>query len=246
MTEAQAIAKLKALMIMMRGQGDVSPDQFARMACASVGIELPQRTPGAIRQKRWRDTHRRNAETPVDTLARHIERNERNACETLDETDPSPTPPDSLSGSGSGSGSSPENSSSLSASSGSESKRARRTKRARRVPVEWEPKAGPDGCLALAKKLGLSLTAFQNELGKFRDHEFAAPRSDWDAAFRNWLRRAAEHASGAQNASSQGGVPIVAHKVFRPEPPLPSSEKPSLTELDVLTRKVLGGRAIGT
>jgi hypothetical protein len=30
----------------------------------------------------------------------------------------------------------------------------------------------------------------QLELDKFRDHEFADPHEDWDAAWRNWLRRA--------------------------------------------------------
>lgn len=55
-------------------------------------------------------------------------------------------------------------------------------RRWRRVPAEWEP--GP-AHVALAKRLGVDL---QFQLEKFRDHEFDKPKSDADAAFRNWLR----------------------------------------------------------
>jgi hypothetical protein len=56
--------------------------------------------------------------------------------------------------------------------------------RARRVPADWEPK--PDH-RELAIQRGVDLDV---EITKMRDHEFKDPRSDWDAAARNWLRNA--------------------------------------------------------
>jgi len=53
-----------------------------------------------------------------------------------------------------------------------------------RVPFSWEP--GPDH-VVLATELGVPIMA---ELAKFRDHEFKAPKTDADAAFRTWLRNA--------------------------------------------------------
>lgn len=56
----------------------------------------------------------------------------------------------------------------------------------RRVPSSWQPN---DAHEAIARGRGLS---FSMQLEAFRDHEFAQPKSDPDAAFRNWLRRAFE------------------------------------------------------
>lgn len=51
-------------------------------------------------------------------------------------------------------------------------------------PDDWQP---TDAHRAIARERGVD---FALELAKFRDHEFATPRSDYDAAFRNWLRSA--------------------------------------------------------
>lgn len=51
-------------------------------------------------------------------------------------------------------------------------------------PADWQP---TDAHRAIASERGID---FELELAKFRDHEFATPRSDYDAAFRNWLRSA--------------------------------------------------------
>jgi len=63
----------------------------------------------------------------------------------------------------------------------------------RRVPSSWQPN---DAHRAIAAQRGLDL-AEQVEI--FRDHEFAQPKSDADAAFRNWLKRS--FASGKSGAS---------------------------------------------
>jgi len=62
----------------------------------------------------------------------------------------------------------------------------------RRVPEAWQASAAHR---EQAKTLGVN---FDVELAKFRDHEFAKPRTDADAAFRNWLRTAGERTQGAQ------------------------------------------------
>jgi len=56
--------------------------------------------------------------------------------------------------------------------------------RARRAPSGFQP---DDKHRAIAADRKVDL---EQELAAFCDHEFAAPRSDWPAAFRNWLRRA--------------------------------------------------------
>jgi len=56
--------------------------------------------------------------------------------------------------------------------------------RARRVPSGFTPDE-QHRAIAADRKVDL-----EQELAAFCDHEFAAPRSDWPAAFRNWLRRA--------------------------------------------------------
>lgn len=60
--------------------------------------------------------------------------------------------------------------------------------RLRMVPAGWEPK---DAHRDLAKSLGVN---FDSQLVLFKDHEFKDPKSNFDAAFRTWLRRAATYA----------------------------------------------------
>lgn len=54
----------------------------------------------------------------------------------------------------------------------------------KRVPAEWEPNA-QHAQIATERRVDYAL-----ELAKFRDHEFATPKRDPDATFRNWLRAA--------------------------------------------------------
>lgn len=56
-----------------------------------------------------------------------------------------------------------------------------------RVPDGWQPK--PEH-VSLGMQLGFVGALLETEVLKFRDHEFAKPKSDPDACFRNWLREA--------------------------------------------------------
>lgn len=70
-------------------------------------------------------------------------------------------------------------------------------RRWRRCPEDFTPKLAH---YELAKAVGVSLEA---ELPKFKDHEFRDAKTDADAAFRTWLRNAAEY----RTSRVQGGQP---------------------------------------
>lgn len=74
---------------------------------------------------------------------------------------------------------------------------APKPKQWRRVPADFVPTAD---AVTLATTLGVNLAA---ELEKFRDHEYAKPKTDVDAAFRTWLRNAAQWNSPARPANGQ-------------------------------------------
>ena len=59
---------------------------------------------------------------------------------------------------------------------------------AKRCPPSFEP----DDELRQWAMRDFPSVDFRAELAKFRDHEFAKARSDWPAAFRNWIRKADE------------------------------------------------------
>lgn len=65
-------------------------------------------------------------------------------------------------------------------------------RRWRRVPAEWTPSPAH---AELARERGVDLFL---ELANFRDHEFDKPKSDADATFRVWLRRAKPSGSGGR------------------------------------------------
>ena len=73
-----------------------------------------------------------------------------------------------------------------------------RERGSKRAPDSFEP---DDTHRFLAKELGVD---FAYELGKFRDHEYAKPLTDWPAAFRNWLKRSAEF-QGTKKPKKQNG-----------------------------------------
>jgi hypothetical protein len=73
-----------------------------------------------------------------------------------------------------------------------------RAARWRRVPPTWAPDSSHR---ELARKLGVD---FDSQLALFKDHEYRDPKSDADACFRTWLKRALEF--GPQRAR---GKPIV-------------------------------------
>jgi uncharacterized protein YdaU (DUF1376 family) len=56
-------------------------------------------------------------------------------------------------------------------------------------PTDWHPSQAD---FAVGLNADLSLEAIGQQLAMFRDHEFKTPKSNWSAAFRNWLRRSQE------------------------------------------------------
>lgn len=60
----------------------------------------------------------------------------------------------------------------------------------RRCPSDYEPSEAIRQ-LAIAERFQPG--ELERELAKFRDHQFRDAHTDWNAAFRNWLRRAAEN-----------------------------------------------------
>ena len=67
-----------------------------------------------------------------------------------------------------------------------------RARKGHRLPVDWEPKPLTDEVAAIVSAWPEG--AVERELAKFRDWAAAATgdkgkKSDWDAAWRNWLRR---------------------------------------------------------
>jgi hypothetical protein len=62
-------------------------------------------------------------------------------------------------------------------------------RRSRRCPADYQP--GPK-VLDSDAAAGFSPGEIERELARFKDHQFRDARSDWDAAFRNWLRRATD------------------------------------------------------
>lgn len=76
----------------------------------------------------------------------------------------------------------------------------RDARRWRRVPTTWEPN---DAHRAISESRHVD---FDKELAAFRDHEFAAPKRDADAAFRNWLRRATPDRHGARDGFKSAGT----------------------------------------
>lgn len=76
----------------------------------------------------------------------------------------------------------------------------KKVKRATQLPDGWEP--GPKH-VDLANNLRLNQEEFEREADKFRDHHAAKGSTfkDWNLAFNNWLRNAADY----RRATHQGG-----------------------------------------
>ena len=55
------------------------------------------------------------------------------------------------------------------------------------MPADWSPR--PED-LDLAAEEGLTPGEIERELARMRDCHFRFGRSDWDAVFRNWIRKA--------------------------------------------------------
>lgn len=59
----------------------------------------------------------------------------------------------------------------------------------RRCPADWVPKPA---LVAFAETEGFSSGELERELSRFRDYEFGVAHTDWDATFRNWIRKSSD------------------------------------------------------
>lgn len=62
----------------------------------------------------------------------------------------------------------------------------RRNRGSRRAPEGWTPSSAT---LSALEADGYGPGELERALAMVRDHEFRSPRTDWDATFRNWVRR---------------------------------------------------------
>lgn len=80
-----------------------------------------------------------------------------------------------------------------------EQKQSKRALRASRVPPDFVPD------LDLARKTLPDIDA-EREAQKFRDWEFKTPRSDWAAAWRNWIESCREKGRYARKSAAPAGM----------------------------------------
>lgn len=141
----------------------------------------PLRSTGAIRQQRWREGQRNKASQSVteETLGpasqsvskrnnvtpRDASRVEDNPSSKRDIVQDSPQKP-----------------------SASTPPKVVRLK-TRRCPPDWTPQ--PE-TLAVGANEGFTAGEIERELARFRDYQFRDAHGDWDAALRNWFRKAAD------------------------------------------------------
>lgn len=81
-------------------------------------------------------------------------------------------------------------------------------RKARRVPKSWKPiTALMTWCHQYVPGDTLDVEDFvEKEVAKMRDYEFKNPRSDWDAAFRNWIRKAIEDGHAPKGGPMKPGM----------------------------------------
>ena len=86
-------------------------------------------------------------------------------------------------------------------------KPAKSDRRGRRLPDGWAPARTPGN---LGMEAGHDPAWLERELDRFRDHWAAQPgtkgrKSDWDATWRNWLRRADDYEPLRPRSSTREG-----------------------------------------
>lgn len=148
--------------------------EIIALACVAGATTAPfRKSSGAIRTEKWREKRRHKtsqrdaAQTENEASLNVTERHKTSQCDT----------------------------SSLSKKEDIEIDLGKRGgKRASQLPPDWKP--DPDEWSAAAETLGSEARAV-NELAKFRDHALSKGRvaKDWQAAWRNWVRRAVEYSS---------------------------------------------------
>ena len=86
-------------------------------------------------------------------------------------------------------------------------KPAKSDRRGRRLPDGWAPARTPGN---LGMEAGHDPAWLERELDRFRDHWAAQPgakgrKADWDATWRNWLRKADDYGPRRPRSSTRGG-----------------------------------------
>ena len=86
-------------------------------------------------------------------------------------------------------------------------KPAKSDRRGRRLPDGWAPARTPGN---LGMEAGHDPAWLERELDRFRDHWAAQPgakgrKADWDATWRNWLRKADDYGPLRPRSSTRGG-----------------------------------------
>ena len=59
-----------------------------------------------------------------------------------------------------------------------------------RCPPEFEPN---ETSLKFCHQYGMTKKSIDKHVFAMKDHEYKQPKSDWDAAFRNWIRNAIKY-----------------------------------------------------
>ena len=73
-----------------------------------------------------------------------------------------------------------------------------RPKPSRRAPDDWSPK---ETTLSTLMAEGYDSGSLERALAMVRDHEFAKPKTDWDATYRIWVRRDPPRGNHGKSAS---------------------------------------------
>jgi uncharacterized protein YdaU (DUF1376 family) len=89
---------------------------------------------------------------------------------------------------------------------------AKAPNRRKRLSEDWQPRQEDLDTLCSE---GFSLSEIQDQLRRFRDHWKATgkPMADWDATFRNWVRRSAEMGRGPRPPDKRDGMRVALDKL---------------------------------
>jgi len=186
----------------------MSPGEAASLiARAHAEMAAPSLSKGAIRTRRWRE--RKASQNVTERHAVTPENPEVDASQSVTYRHKA----------------SPCDAPSLSKKEEDIKKERKRERRAQQLSDAWEHR--PEDWAFAVSQLG---EAASLELQKFKDHARAKGRTakDWDAAWRNWVRRAVEY---------RGGTPLVEPvKLVEPSGFYAAAETPELEAWDEYRR----------
>lgn len=165
---------LNAAALRLMAQKGLSIDDVVEIAAA-----MEARSPGAERQKRYRDKQR-------------AERNERDVTGDVTpppkERDQNPLPP-------------------ASEPNGSFAGARPKSRRKHRLPDDWEPQPLTPGTVCAEIVAAWQPGRIERELSKFRDHhrQRGTLGEDWQAGWRMWIQKSGEFGNGNGRSGAAGG-----------------------------------------